>query len=228
MANIVKRVLHAGTNGRYTLVRTMNLLGRARQTDVLSDEYVRVSTLELIADEIQRRGVNGSAAELGVYQGSFAKHINRLLPDRELLLFDTFSGFHSEHLAEEISTRLAAVGDDFSDTSVELVMSRMAFPDKVSIHRGLFPGSTEKLKDRIFCLVSIDCDLYEPILAGLRYFYARLSVGGFILVHDYNNILYAGAKKAVDAFCEENGVFPVPITDSAGTAVFCKPAPTHV
>ena len=206
------------------MVRTMNSLGRARRTDVLSDEYIRVSTLELLVDEIQRRRVVGCAAELGVYKGDFARHINDLLPDRELILFDTFTGFDSDEIQHELKAGYATVADDFSRTSVDLVLSKMRFREKVSICQGFFPESAATLPEKTYALVSIDCDLHAPILAGLHYFYPRLSPGGFLLVHDYNNSRYAGAKQAVDTFCGLNGIFPIPITDSVGTAIICKPA----
>ena len=73
---------------------------------------------------------------------------------------------------------------------------------------------------RIF--VSIDTDLFAPVLAGLEFFYPRLSPGGFIFVHDYNNALFPGAKAAVQEFSARNGASFVPLTDIYGTAVFSK------
>ncbi|RYD92058.1 MAG: methyltransferase, partial [Sphingobacteriales bacterium] len=73
-----------------------------------------------------------------------------------------------------------------------------------------------------FCLVSIDADLYDPILAGLRFFYPRLDKGGAIMVHDYNNSEYPGARQAVHEFCAEAGVTFVPIPDIGGTVVLRK------
>ncbi len=48
----------------------------------LENDYVRVRTLEAICRRLG--GVEGAAAELGVYRGGFARVINSLLPDRTL------------------------------------------------------------------------------------------------------------------------------------------------
>ncbi len=222
MKKIIKRILHRVTRKDYTVVLTMKSLGRQRDTDVFSEEYIRLSTLELAIKEIADRAIPGDMAEVGVFRGDFAKHLNRLLPDRNLHLFDTFSGFDETDITQELRNGLAVKHDDFTDTSVELVLSKMKHPEKVRIHKGLFPDTTKGFADIAFSVVSLDCDLESPILAGLEYFYPRLSAGGYIFVHDYNNNLYRGVKKAVNDFCRGHGVFPVPLTDSCGTAIFCK------
>jgi O-methyltransferase len=80
---------------------------------------------------------------------------------------------------------------DFVNTSVDLVMKKMAHPAKVRIVQGYFPESLQDLDDT-FAFVSLDVDLYQPISAGLEWFYDRLSRGGYIFVHDYNNRRYRG------------------------------------
>lgn len=74
-----------------TLIATMPNLGRARHIDVFenvyTNEYIRLSTLELIAEEIARKQVEGSVAELGVYKGHFARRLNQAFPGRTLYLF---------------------------------------------------------------------------------------------------------------------------------------------
>ena len=95
------------------------------------------------------------------------------------------------------------------------------------IRKGFFPNTIElKEKDDKFCLVSLDADLYEPILEGLRFFYPRLVTGGYILVHDYNGldiigneyITLAGVKKAIKDYEKEigKGLCKVPISDMNG------------
>lgn len=54
-----------------------------------------------------------------------------------------------------------------------------------------------------FALVSLDPDLYAPTLEGLRFFYPRLSPGGMIIVHDYDNKQFTGVKQAVSEFEDE-------------------------
>lgn len=167
-----------------TLIATMPNLGRARHIDVFenvyTNEYIRLSTLELIAEEIARKQVEGSVAELGVYKGHFARRLNQAFPGRTLYLFDTFTGFD---VAEEQADRERGLVHkrDFSDTNEQDVLRRMVSPSQCVVRKGLFPATAEGLERERFCFVSIDTDLYDPILAGLQFFYDRLSPGGYIL-----------------------------------------------
>jgi O-methyltransferase len=70
--------------------------------------------------------------------------------------------------------------------------------------------------------VSLDVDLYKPTLAGLEYFYPRLSVGGCIFIHDYNNRRFKGVRKAVEEFTDATGATLVQLPDFAGTAILSK------
>jgi len=65
-------------------------------------------------------------------------------------------------------------------------------------------------------------DLYEPIYAGLEYFYPRLSGGGHIFVHDCCDGIYKGSRQAVLDFAEKNGIGFVILPDDCGTAVITK------
>jgi O-methyltransferase len=202
----------------------MHSLRKTRNHAVLFGEYIRASSLELVAREIYEHAVPGAAAELGVFRGEFARLINLAFPDRRLYLFDTFSGFAESDLRLEPDTKAAA--GTFSNTSIATVLSKMAHKDNCVIKQGLFPQSAVGCEDERFCFVSIDADLYNPIYEGLAYFYPRLSPGGYIFVHDYNNLQYQGAKRAVRQFCAESGISYFPLSDASGSAIIAKPLPS--
>lgn len=184
-------------------------------------DYIRLATLELVAAEINKGGLQGEVAELGVYKGKFARYINQYFPSRKLYLFDTFEGFNKTDIATEVQQDFSSGEQDFSNTSVEEVLQRMPFRDQCIIKKGYFPGSAAGLEEQ-FVFVSIDTDLYEPIYSGLNYFYPRLKKGGYIFVHDYNNDGYKGAREAVEKFCAEQGVSKTPIPDSGGSVIIGK------
>jgi O-methyltransferase len=183
--------------------------------------YIRISTLELAAQEIYERAVAGAVAEVGVYKGMFAKHVNAAFPDRRFFLFDTFKGFDEQDVQVEKSRQFSRGNQDFSDTSAEAVLAKMPFPQQCVIKQGWFPQSLDGL-DEAFCFVSLDADLYKPIYDGLCYFYPRLNSGGYIFVHDYNNAGYEGAKAAVRDYCREQGIGYSPMSDSWGSAIIAK------
>jgi len=184
-------------------------------------DYVRYATLGLCFQEITTKQVPGNVAELGVYRGDFAKRLNQLFADRKLYLFDTFTGFDKQDVATEKSSGFSTGDQSFADTSVEMVLRQMPFAQQCIVKQGFFPATAAGLEDT-FCFVSLDADLYDPILEGLRFFYPRLAPGGYIFVHDFNNDQYKGAHQAVLEFCRAEGISFTPIPDSGGTAVLSK------
>jgi O-methyltransferase len=207
-------------NGYY-ITGSLNYLKRKRSVDRNYMDYVRLSTLELAVQQIKEAGLSGAVAELGVYKGKFARYINQYFPDRTLYLFDTFEGFEKRDIKKEVENNYSTGEQNFSDTSVEKVLGLMPHPDRCVVKKGYFPETAEGVNDS-FVFVSIDTDLYDPIYNGLRYFYPRLSKGGYIFVHDYNNDGYIGAKEAVDKFCAENEITKLVIPDVCGTAIIVK------
>jgi O-methyltransferase len=88
---------------------------------------------------------------------------------------------------------------------------------------GWFPESAADVGDATFAFVSIDADLYAPVLSGLDWFWPRLAPGGYVLVHDFNNGAFGGAKKAVREFQDRTGASVVPVPDWGGTAIVTQP-----
>jgi O-methyltransferase len=209
---------------RTVLCPTMYSIGRKRDNYIYTYDYIRHSSLELVANEINNRKLKGSVAELGVFQGEFAKNINIAFPDRKLYLFDTFEGFNEKDLEIERTRKYShSQKKDFSGTSIEKVMQKMKYPDNCIIKKGYFPATTEDVDvEEKYIFVNIDVDLYEPIYEGLRYFYPRLEQGGYIFVHDYNGTEYRGVKEAVRKYAEEERITFFPLTDHPGTVVFMK------
>lgn len=150
------------------------------------------------------RGGGYAAAEGGVFQGEFSKEINRCFPDNFLYLFDTFEGFDKRDLDIEWKNAYShSEAGHLGITSEKMVLEKMPFKDKVRIKKGYFPETVNGLEETRYFFVSLDFDLYQPTLDGLKFFYPRLVVGGCILVHDYFNTGYFGVEKAVKDF-EDN------------------------
>lgn len=186
-------------------------------------DLIRISTLELMALELKENCMDKDAAvaELGVFRGEFAQHINRYFPDKKLYLFDTFEGFDSRDINVDANNLFSRGNQDFSNTSVQLVLDKMKHKENCIVRKGFFPETSKEL-NTTFCFVSIDADLYQPIYDGLEYFYPRLCAGGGIMIHDYNNTHYQGAKAAVKEFCMKYHVGYVCLADAGGTAVITK------
>lgn len=200
---------------QFTVPEPGQLRGSALPALELENDYVRLGTLELLC---RRLGdVPGAAAELGVYRGRFARCINRLLPERTLYLFDSFAGFDSSAGAGE------AMQAAHENTDLRQVLDALPYPERAVVKPGFFPESLGGLEET-FCLVSLDVDFEAATLEGLRYFWPRLSDGGYLLLHDWGNPGLPGPATALERFREELGcrIPSVPLPDLCGTLVLCK------
>lgn len=207
----------------WVLLKTMRLLERKRALnfEVKPQDFARYSSLELCAFEINARGLKGSIAEVGVFQGDFASQMNVVFPDNKFYLFDTFEGFDQRDIDVELAKNYNEGKQDFSFTSVDAVLNRMQNRSRCEVRKGYFPETATGI-DEPFVFVSLDADLFKPIYDGLCFFHPKLVKGGYIFVHDYNNDQYKGAQEAVRRFCTENAVSFFPLSDICGTAVICK------
>ena len=212
--DILRKVFHVG------IIATPRSCEHDYKT--VAVDWVRASTLQGIAQETAKNNVVGITAELGVYQGFFARLINYFFPNRELYLFDTFEGFGDRDARIDREKGYSNGTQDFSDTSVDYVRSRMKYPQNCLFVKGLFPDTTKNIEEKNYCFVSIDADLYAPIKAGLEYFYPRLSNGGYIMVHDFDNTEYPGARQAVMEYCKEHSIGYTRIPDVRGSAIINK------
>ena len=132
-------------------------------------DYVRYATLGLCYQELAARQVPGNVAELGVYQGDFAKRLNHLFADRKLYLFDTFEGFDRQDVATEQASGFSTGAQSFANTSVELVLGKMPHPEQCIVKKGFFPATAADVADT-FCFVSLDADPTTPFWKGYGFF----------------------------------------------------------
>jgi O-methyltransferase len=181
----------------------------------------RIKALKNSAQLIYDNGVAGSVAELGVFQGEFAKHINELFFDRTFYMFDTFEGFIGSDIEKEMeigTKRMFERTYNYSGTSIELVMGKMKNPDRCIVKKGFFPETAEGVEDK-FAFVSLDADLYQPMLEGLKYFYPKLSTGGIIFVHDFFTNEFTGTRKAVLEYKNDVNLKFIPLGDDCSVAI---------
>jgi len=183
----------------------------------------RRCVLNTLREEIGRRNLTGSVAEVGVYRGDFAQYINLAFPDRKLILFDTFSGFEAEDLEHDIRSHYSDPQKTlFQDTSIEVVKEKLVFREQADFRVGIFPDSAKGLDEERYCFVSIDLDLYRPIRLALEYFFQKLVPGGYILLHDYATEEFKGVRIALRELVEELKLVYFPVSDSGGSVVIGK------
>jgi O-methyltransferase len=175
---------------------------------------VRVASIALAIATIDRDGIEGDFAELGVWRGDLSVQLHHLAPERDLYLFDTFEGFPDP----DGDTR-------FRDTSEEFVRGRFGGDPRVHVMAGVFPETTANLENRRFAFVMLDADRYQVTLDGLRFFYPRLTPGAYLFAHDYNSAEFEyGVRRAFDEFLADRPEGPVELPDFCGSVAFRRAA----
>lgn len=182
------------------------------------------------ARHIHDHAVPGSVAEAGVNDGNFSRVINAAFPDRKLYLFDTFSGFDERDLVCEEETvghiRSSDLSREFNRVfarrQIPEILADFPNPGNCIVREGYFPDTARGIDER-FCFVSLDMDLYKPILEGLRFFFPLIGDrgNGVVLVHDYYNSSFPGVEKAVTDFMREVGAaaMALPVGDGYSVAI---------
>ena len=155
----------------------------------------------------QCASLTGEWWECGVYKGGTALLLgtirDRLAPQIQLRLFDSFKGMPRTHEDKDVH-----VEGDFHDTSIEAVRSVVG-SNAVAFHVGTIPSSFTGVPCNALSLVHIDLDLYEGILKSCERVYPQLVKGGVMLFDDYGFPSCPGARAAVDEFFSGKPEFPL-------------------
>lgn len=183
----------------------------------------RFYALYLNVSQVVKEGVAGDFAEVGVFRGNSARLL-RFFADkggRELFLFDTFAGFDARDV-RGVDARIDPTG--FRQVDFERVRAFVG-GERTHFVRGYFPDSLGQVPDferRRFAVVHLDCDLYEPVRAGLEIFYPKLERGGLLILHDYASGFWRGAGRAIDEFLADRPERLIVLPDKSGSAMFRK------
>ena len=197
------RLSHYGCDRRKEFAK--NLRKIRNETDLLLEDieayhiYMAVKTTQKVPGDI---------AEVGVYRGGSAKIICSAKGDKALHLFDTFEGLPK---VEDIDMVWPFYEGKFA-ASYEGVRDYLKENENVHFYKGIFPATSDPVKDKVFSLVNLDVDCYESTKKSLEFFYPRMSRGGIIISHDY--ITAPGVKKAFDDFFEGK---TEPVLETAGS-----------
>lgn len=155
--------------------------------------------------------VDGSMAEVGVYQGGSAKIICEAKGDKELHLFDTFTGLPTVTDKDTHFGIKHWKDNEFDNTSEDRVKKFLSNYKNVFLHKGRFPDTANPIKNLKFSFVHLDVDLYESTKNCLDFFYPLLVAGGIMLTHDYHT---EGVKSAFAEFLSDKNMLIVELTGS--------------
>jgi O-methyltransferase len=177
-------------------------------------DYVRLAACAEALHRLDREGIEGSIAEVGVFQGATSVFLQQAAPGRPLHLFDTFTGFPQG--------QLDSPGQDerFRDTSAGAVRARLPAEAKVTLHSGTVPDTLAEVRDERFSFVLLDMDISEPTRAALDFFWPRMVRGAYLFVHDYHNPESNwAAQRVLGAFMADKDELLIDLPDIWGSVV---------
>ncbi len=181
--------------------------GRERFRQDLLDESKQYACTRLLEEALH---LDGDIAECGVYRGHtllrIAATAARCAPDKTILGFDSFGGFPSgsvQQIDVGSGRRLKRVQNKFQYAQGavrRLNKISKLFDFNVELVPGFFENTLSQYRDRRFCFVHLDCDIYESYKTCLNELYDRIVPGGVIVFDEYNHPVWPGASRAIDEF----------------------------
>ena len=186
----------------------------------------RVISLIRAVQFLERHQVSGAFVECGVWRGGSMMAVARTLldagrSDRDLFLFDTFSGMpeaaqvdvdaHNRAAAPMLAElRKLPAEEQFQnqivaqcplDTVRTNVLSTGYPPEKVHFIEGRIEDTIPQHAPGKIALLRLDTDWYESTRHELVHLFPRLSSHGILIIDDYGH--WQGARLAVDEYFEQ-------------------------
>jgi O-methyltransferase len=191
----------------------------------------RIRNIERCIHDLNRRGVPGDFLEAGVALGGSAIIMaSQMGLERSFHGYDVFGQIPPPSDADDpyareryeliVSGNSKGLGDDEYYGYVDDLYLRVvgAFRrhgldvdgTRIALHAGVFEDTLEV--SRPVALAHVDCDWYESVRVCLERVGPKLSVGGYVIVDDYND--FAGCARAVDEYLVSHPEIEVVNADS--------------
>ena len=181
--------------------------------------YALIEAVRYLVDA----GIGGDFVECGVWKGgsimAMALTLQELGAERELHLFDTFSGMtapsdddwnvkqgQASRIFEKkkVSEDAAAWCRSSLDEVRANVLSTNYRPESFYFAEGKVEDTLPGRAPDEIALLRLDTDFYESTRHELVHLYPRLAPGGVLILDDYGH--WKGARKAVDEYLSENNI----------------------
>jgi O-methyltransferase len=189
----------------------------------------RLNNIEYCIKTIIDEQIDGDFAETGIWRGGstiFMKAVlNELgIKNKTIWLADSFQGVPKPNetaYSDDKGNKLHKLKIlKVSKQEVENNFKKFDLLDEnIRFLQGWFSSSLPQSPIEKLSLLRLDGDLYESTHLGLKYLYPKLSVGGFVIIDDYN--AFPNCKKAVIDFRTKNQINE-PILEIDKEAIFWK------
>lgn len=176
----------------------------------------RLDDIERCITDVLSRGIPGDFLEAGVWRGGAAIFMRAVLrayrqTDRVVWVADSFQGLPAPQVTryqqDDGDCSWTCRNDVFS-VSLEQVKANFArydlLDDQVRFLAGWFQNTLPTAPIERLAVLRMDCDMYSSTTDALSNLYPKLSVGGYVIIDDYN--LLPRCKQAVDDFRAKSGI----------------------
>ena len=208
--------------------------GEIGQEVVVDDEIVDINlqkkqgcfqagSLVSVLKNVIANNIDGAIVECGVWKGGSSMAtmmtLNQLGQQRELYLYDTFSGMSAPtdndiSVAGEIaqeqfdSTKISADASDWCLSGLDEVKQNVlttGYPQaKIHFIEGKVEHTIPAHIPEKIALLRLDTDWYESTKHELIHLFPLLQPNGVLILDDYG--YWQGAKKAVDEYISEHNI----------------------
>jgi O-methyltransferase len=196
----------------------------------------RLRNIQRCIKSVLDDGVPGDVIEAGVQRGGASIFARGVLAaygadDRRLWLADTFVGMPvpnpQEYPADAGYDQLD--GSDPNAIGVEGVKANLRryglLDESIIFLPGLFADTLPAAPLGEIAVMRLDSDLYESTTDSIEVLYPRLSVGGYVIVDDYNSQLWSKAcGQAIRDYRAKHGITE-PLQEADWNAVYWRREP---
>jgi hypothetical protein len=173
----------------------------------------RLDNVEQCVRRVLDDGVPGDFIETGVWKGGTTIFMRGMLKalgitDRRVYVADSFEGLPPPDAAKYPADR-ESVFHLWPGLAIDLDTVRENFArfglldDQVEFVEGWFRDTLPLLRGHTWAVIRLDGDLYESTMDALKNLYDDLSIGGWLIVDDYE---IEACKQAVTEFRASRGI----------------------
>lgn len=187
-----------------TLIR-QSIFDIYRQTYSFNISYVRSrAELPII---LNKRGLTGRGAEIGVWKGQFSNFLLSKWKGEKLYSIDPWKSFSSEEYPDDMNINQTEF--DGIHNEVKNLLSK--FGDRSEIIRKDSVTASKIFEDNFLDFAYLDGrHHYEGVKEDIEFWFPKVKKGGILCGHDYLNTVigetHFGVKDAVDEFATSNNL----------------------
>lgn len=176
--------------------------------------WKRLNNVQVCIEEVIKNNIEGDFVEAGVWNGGTTIFMRSILKtngitNRKVWVADSFEGCpipNPEKYPQDTNFNLF-LRKDYA-ISLDQVKSNFAkydlLDEQVCFLQGWFKDTLPFAPIEKLALLRVDGDLYESTMDVMTSLYPKLSIGGYVIIDDYN--CYPPCKQAITDYCKEHNI----------------------